>query len=462
MASLTRTARLSLVLLAAAPLRAQTSLSIYSDGRTVVRRTLPQALAKGRNAITLELDGVDLATVFSPDTAVTVSSSVLRPATDRGAALAAVVGRSLSFVRARGDTVLATVVRANPPQYRLSDGRLLLTEPGEPLFPAEAVRTTSQATLILDAARPRPETDLAYSADGGRWYAVYQVLLEPAGQAVISGTASVASQGLRADSAVVQLVAGTIARAQPGAAAGAPRPAMARMALAGEAAEMPTEEGVGEAHVYTLPARLTLEPGVPVTTALFPRSVAPVLQEYIVSGALPYRGYPGNAAVDAEPNRVPVEVWYTIKHARGTTFGERPLPGGTVQLYGADSAGRVQLLGEATSNHTAAGRDLRVRSGDAFDVTAERVQTDYAQEQIPPARRGLSARQRITVSYRVTLSNAKADPVSVDVRESRWGAWSVVASSIPSEKLSATQVRFRVPVPAKGDATLTYTVQVEQ
>ena len=39
-----------------APLAAQTSLSIYSDGRTVVRRTLPQALSKGRNSVTLELD----------------------------------------------------------------------------------------------------------------------------------------------------------------------------------------------------------------------------------------------------------------------------------------------------------------------------------------------------------------------------------------------------------------------
>src|SRR2546426_6925434 len=51
--------------------------------------------------------------------------------------------------------------------------------------------------------------------------------------------------------------------------------------------------------------------------------------------------------------------------ARGTPFGDRPLPAGTVQLYQADSAGRVQLVGEARSDHTAPGRDLRVQSGNA-------------------------------------------------------------------------------------------------
>jgi len=146
----------------AASLSAQTSLSIYSDGRVVVRRTLSQALAKGRNTLALELDGVDPAGVFSPDTSVTVVTAVGRPATDRATALQSAVGQTLWFVRGKGDTLRATVVRVNPPQYRLSDGRLLLAEPGEPLFPPELVRTAPQMNVVLDAARPRSTTDLAY------------------------------------------------------------------------------------------------------------------------------------------------------------------------------------------------------------------------------------------------------------------------------------------------------------
>ena len=219
------------------------------------------------------------------------------------------------------------------------------------------------------------------------------------------------------------------------------------------------EEAVGETHVYQLPGRLSIEPNVPVTTALFPRSFAPVTEELVVPGVLPWRGWIGQTP---EPNRVPVQVWYTIKRAAKTPFGDRPLPAGTVQLYQADSSGRVQLIGEASNDHTAPGRDLRLQSGDAFDITAERVQTDWNQEQLPPLRRGMPNRQRVTAAYRVTITNAKGEAVNVDVREAHSGSWKIVESSVPAEKLSSTESRFRIAVPAAGEATLTYTVQIEQ
>jgi hypothetical protein len=451
---------------AAMPLTAQTSLSIYSDGRVVVRRSLPQALPKGRTTIALKLEGLDPATLFSPDTSVTLLSALLRPPTDRQAALQRAVGQTLAFVRERAaggaDTVRASVVRTNPAQYRLPDGRMLLDDPGEPLFPAELVRTAPEVTLVLDAARDRPRTELAFVTEGTTWEALYQVVIGAAGNGSVTGTATLRSQGLRADSADVQVVAGTIRRTRPAAKAGQmdylQRGAVALAQVAVSAAET-SEETVGETHVYQLPGRLSLEPGTPVTVALFPRSTTPYTQEFVVPGALPWRGFLGQTP--GEENRVPVQVWYTLKRGRGTPFGDRPLPGGTVQLYEPDSAGRVQLIGEATIDHTAPGRDVRVQSGDAFDVSAERVQTDYNQEAIPPARRGLPARQRVTAAYRVTITNAKADPVTVDVRETRFGVWRIVDSSVPAEKISATEMRFHISVPASGEAVLTYTVQIE-
>jgi len=446
------------LLLLAAPLSAQTSLSIYRDGRVVVRRTLPQALQQGRNALTLRLEGLDPATLFSPDTAVAVSSATVRYPSTATDALARAIGQTLSFVRAKGDTIRATVVRADPPQFRLSDGRLLLGMPGEPLFPAELVRSTPEAQVVLEASRARQRTELAYVAQGMSWEALYQVVLIGS-RVSISGTATITSQALQVDSADVQLVAGAIRRTrqeksyQPGVAG--------RMQLDAVTVTMPgatSEEAVGETHVYQLPSRLTIEPNVPSTTALFPRSSAPVAQELIVPGVLPWRGWIGQ---NPEPNCVPVQVWYTIKRASKTSFGDRPLPAGTVQLYEADSSGRMQLIGEAANDHTAPGRDLRLQSGDAFDITAERVQTDYTQEQVPPERRNMQPRQRVTAAYRVTIANAKAQAVTIDVRESHFGAWKIVESSVPAEKLSSTESRFRVQVPAQGEATLTYTVQLE-
>jgi hypothetical protein len=453
--------RLSAALvLVGVPLSAQTSLSIYRDGRVVVRRTLPQALQQGRNALTLRLEALDPATLFSPDTSVSVSSATVRYPSTSTDALARAVGQTLSFVRSKDDTIRATVVRADPPQFRLSDGRLLLSPPGEPLFPAELVRTVPEAQVVLEASRARQRTELAYVAQGVTWEAIYQVVLTGA-RCLVSGMATVTSEGPRADSAEVQLVAGAIRRTRqprPGENQFFRRQAESQLdALTVTAAGM-TEEAVGETHVYQLPGRLSIEPNVPVATALFPRSSAPVTQELVVPGVLPWRGWIGQ---NPEPNRVPVQVWYTIKRAARTPFGDRPLPAGTVQLYQADSSGRVQLIGEAANNHTAAGRDLRLQSGDAFDITAERVQTDFNQEQLPPVRRGMPNRQRVTAAYRVTVTNAKTDAVTVDVRESHFGNWKIIESSVPPEKLSSTESRFRVPVPAGGEATLTYTVQIE-
>lgn len=444
----------------AAPLVAQTSLSIYRDGRVVVRRTFPQALQQGRNAVALRLEGLDPATLFSTDTSVSVNSATVRYPSTSSEVLARAAGQTLSFVRAKGDTVRATVVRADPPQYKLPDGRMLLSPPGEPLFPAELVRTTPEAQLVLDASRARQRTDIAYVAQGVTWEALYQVIVTGT-RGQVSGTATVTSQNLRADSAEVQLVAGAIRRTRQ------PKSEQESYAVDGVASRgavvalqqaLTTEEAVGETHVYQLPGRLTIEPGVPIATALFPRSSAPVAQELIVPGVLPWRGWIGPMP---EPNRVPVQVWYTIKRAPKTAFGDRPLPAGTLQLYQADSSGRVQLIGEAANDHTAPGRDLRVQSGDAFDITAERVQTDYNQEQLPPLRKGLPNRQRVTAAYRVTITNAKSDAVTVDVREARFGTWKIIESSVPPEKLSSTEMRFRMQVPTGGEATLTYTVQIE-
>jgi len=439
--------------LAAAGARAQTSLSVYADGRVVVRRALPQPLDKGRTTVVLK-EAIDPATIFSPDTAVALVAAQARGATTQQEALARARGQTLAFAREK-DTIRATVVSVEPPQYRLGDGRFLLATPGTPLFPAELVRSEPQVTLALEASRSRPRTEIAYSAAGASWEAVYQIVLAD-GKASVSGAATVRSQAVRADSAEVQLVAGSIARAR------SPQPLrgmITAQAVLAEDVVSASEQAVGETHVYQLPGRVTLEPGVPVTTALFPRAATPYVQELIVPGALPWRGFFGSAP--AEPDRVPVQVWYTLKRGRGTPFGDRPLPAGTVQLYRADSAGRLQLVGEATSAHSAPGRDVRVQSGDAFDVTAERVQVDYGQEPIAPAKRGMPVRQRLTAAFRVTITNAKPAPVTVDVREARSGVWRVVESSVPSEKLSATEVRFRVPVPASGEATLTYTVQAE-
>jgi hypothetical protein len=128
-----------------------------------------------------------------------------------------------------------------------------------------------------------------------------------------------------------------------------------------------------------------------------------------------------------------------------------------VRLFQTDSGGRAQLVGEAAVDHTPAGEDVRLSAGNAFDLTAKRVQTTYVTRR-DSTRAGW--RTQATADYRVTLRNASDSAVSVDVQEERAGEWSVLQSSVPAEKISSTITRFRVKVPAKGEATLTYRVRV--
>jgi hypothetical protein len=216
-----------------------------------------------------------------------------------------------------------------------------------------------------------------------------------------------------------------------------------------------TEQKVGEFHLYSLGGRTTLLPGLTTSVALFEPAEVKYERNYVVHGDVPYWGFLPQMGEETEP---PVEVIYTLKRPRKTDFGDRPLPGGVARLYLPDSAGGLQLVGEASLNHTPAGSDLKLDAGTAFDITAKRLQMNYATRRDSTKARGVHT--LATADYRVTLKNATDSAVTIDVEEERAGEWSVLSSSVPVEKVSSTISRFRVRVPARGEAALTYRIRV--
>src|SRR2546430_1401983 len=153
-------------------------------------------LERRRNGGVLK-EATDPATISSPATAVALVAARAGGATTQQEARAGARGQTRAFAREK-DTTRATVVSVEPPQYRLGDGRFLLATPGTPLFPAELVRSEPQVTLALEASRSRPRTEIAYSAAGASWEAVYQVVLAGAG-CQVSGAATIRSQSVHLD-----------------------------------------------------------------------------------------------------------------------------------------------------------------------------------------------------------------------------------------------------------------------
>ena len=432
------------------------SFTFYADGRVLARRTFEGQVPAGASSRTLALGEVDLGTVMSLDPGITVLGGRVSPGGGTDAALRRSVGKELRFLR-EGETVAGTVIGVDPLRIRLADGGVVFGTPGMPVFPADVAGGDPGVTLSLTAKQARPALPLGWYAQGGGWQANYSVTLggqagaRAGGQgARVTGMAVVQAGMLNADDAEVQLLAGDVGFE------GVPlRPMLGREAMAvaeGKApADFATEQAVGDAHLYTLPGRHQLRPGEQLSVALFEPAEVTAEKRYTVSGFMPFSGPLGQYG-DAE-YEVPVRITYVIPRAKQTAFGDVPLPGGVWRLFEPDAEGRLQLIGVAQENHTAAGEELRLESGRAFDLTARRVETEYSL--VREGRRTIA-----TASYRVSIANAGKAAATVDVLEQRGGDWSVVSSSVPPEKLSSTMTRFRVQVPAGGEATLTYQVQV--
>jgi len=121
-----------------------------------------------------------------------------------------------------------------------------------------------------------------------------------------------------------------------------------------------------------------------------------------------------------------------------------------VRVYQGDSKGRVQFIGEDRITHTPKDETLDLHIGNAFDVVAERKQTDYQ-------RLGSHA---VEMAFEISLRNHKPEPITVEVNEPLGGDWQMVDSNFKYEKTAAFAARFMVPVAADGESVLRYRVRV--
>lgn len=156
------------------------------------------------------------------------------------------------------------------------------------------------------------------------------------------------------------------------------------------------------------------------------------------------------------------------------------LPAGTVRVYMKDARGQSQFIGESAIPHTPGGSSLALKTGEAFDVKVQAIVVE--RKVIKPDEWEASARFRTTTSdgksstttverqkeyYRTTMryvvTNAKAQPISVDVIQSglkRYWYWNdtrVTSESIVGTQLNGDERIWKVPVPANGETVLTAT-----
>jgi hypothetical protein len=149
------------------------------------------------------------------------------------------------------------------------------------------------------------------------------------------------------------------------------------------------------------------------------------------------------------PIKDPVQVYYKFKNAEKSNLG-MPMPAGTIRIYQADSHGETFFAGEDRIGHTPKDEDISLHAGNAFDVIAERKETDYR----------TFGGNSYEMEYEITLRNHKTVPITVEVNEPIGGDWEILSSTYKWTKTAAFAAQFSVPVDKDGTSVLRYRVHV--
>jgi len=437
--------------------REAVAVTVYNDDLALVKERRRVDLAPGANRLALR----EVAAQMRPETALLRAAS--------GPALGLIeqnfdfdlltpqklldkyVGREVTVIRSHPTTgeekrEKATVLAAGQGTVLRFADRIETGVPGRLTFDSvpDNLRDRPTLSVLLEAQGGKQAVELSYLTGGFSWKADYVANLGVEAKTLdLSGWVTLTNKsGAAFDNAMLQLVAGTLNRVRPDVA---PRAlAMAAAPMRAKAMEA-TQEALMDFHLYSFDRPTRIADNQTKQLALLSAAGVPVRREYLLAGSdWYYRDRYGQIGQKLKPA---VFVEFDNK---GGQLG-KPLPAGVVRVYAKDSKGAAQFVGEDRIEHTAKNEKLRLKLGEAFDITADRKQTNYRK----------IAENVVETSWRIELRNAKDEAVTVRVQEPLVGDWEMLNETHKHSKESARVAVWDVPVPADGKTTLDYTVRVK-
>jgi hypothetical protein len=315
-------------------------------------------------------------------------------------------------------------------------------------FPEVPANLYERPTLLMsleNSGGRKQQIEASYLATNLSWNADYVLTVGREDKAAdLDGWVTLANNsGTAFHNARLQLVAGDLNRLPTSGRRDIAE--LKSMAVAGVAGNQFQQESFSEYHLYTLGRRTSVEDKETKQISLLQGSGVPVQKLFIVNGQ---NFYYHNAQNPGSPQKDPVLVYYKFKNEEKAGLG-MPLPAGNVRVYQKDSKGGVLFIGEDRIDHTPKDEDVTVHIGNAFDIVAERKQTDY---------------KRIDnhvweMEFEITLRNHKDTPITVQVNEPIGGDWEMLSSSYKFTKTAAFAAQFNVPVDKNGTSVLKYRIR---
>lgn len=293
--------------------------------------------------------------------------------------------------------------------------------------------------------------ELSYLTGGVAWKADYVAELnDKENQLDLSGWVTLTNtSGTTYKNAQLQLVAGDVNRVQQSPRAMAMQMRKNDMVMA-EAAPM-AEESLLEYHLYSLERPTTINDNQTKQVALLSANNVPVKKELMLTGA----DYYYQSQYGEIGRKMKVGVFIEFENKETSQLG-MPLPKGILRVYKKDSKGNAQFVGEDNIDHTPKNETVRLKLGEAFDVTADKKQTDF-KVLLKPSK----TNQLYESAFELTLKNAKKEKVTVTVQEPISGDWKILSESHPHAKINSHLAMWKIEVPAEGKTTLTYRAQVK-
>ena len=441
------------------------AVTIYNDELALIKDVRQVALDAGASRLALR----DVSARMRPETAQL--RNVLRPGAfdlveqnfdfdllTPAKLLEKYVGQTVRIVKTHPRTGVETVelaqvlAVAQGVVLKIGD-RIETGAPGRIVFDGVPATLRDRPTLVAELNNRQPGTqtvELTYLSGGLSWQADYVAELGADDASLdLNGLVTLTNRsGTAYRNAKLQLVAGEVHRAQQELRAMADAP-MAKLQMAMPATPM-KQEALFEYHLYTLGRPTTLADNQTKQVALLNAAQVPVRKELVLNGNDTYY----RSSVGDIGQKLKAGVYLEFANRQSSRLGV-PLPKGVVRVYKRDGAGNAQFVGEDRIDHTPKNEKVRLKLGEAFDVTADKKQTDFKRRE--PTNR---ASYVFESAYEVVVRNAKSEAVSVTVREPVPGDWTMLEESKPHAKVAAGTAEWRVDVPAGGATTLRYRVLV--
>ena len=473
---------------------AQPSLTIYNQDFAVVRQEIPLDLKSGENQINVN----DITMHVEPDSVVLRDPSgkhalQVREQNYRADAISELMllslyeGKTIDFEVPGGANVRGRVIRSGyvPHNYfamnrygqqyyqqQMSagsetpvievNGQLRFSLPGIPVFPSltddSILKPRLEWLLATDKAGKFP-AEFSYITGGMSWQADYNIVAPEKGDVVdIVGWVTMDNQtGKTFENARIKLMAGDVNKIQNEADLGRAYTQMVKVKAADMIGPAVAEKAFDEYHLYTLERSTTLRDRETKQVEFIRAAQVTTKQVYIYDG------------LKIDPNRYNGWNWENIRndHSYGTESNPKiwvmrefinsqanhlgmPLPKGRVRFYRRNDDGQVEFTGENVIDHTPRDENVRIYTGNAFDLTGERRRTNYILE---------SGHSSCTESFEIKVRNHKKEPVNVRVVEHlyRGLTWDIASNSTDYKKTDSHTIEFPMSIPPDGEKTITYT-----